>query len=88
MVLTSPTSETWPDNWRVWGLVRRPHHWVSCEYMNCESCKHLSDSPPLPRLEPLWFPQLYGLHPVCMSVPSSGAQDSGGYSPRSGLWPM
>ena len=75
MVLTSLTSETWPDTWHVWGLVRKPHHWVSCEYMNCESCKHFSDSPPGPR-------------PVCTSAPSSGAQDSGGYSPRPGRWPM
>ena len=56
MVLTSPTSETWPDTWRVWGLVRRPHYWVSCEYMNCELCKHFSDLPPRPRLKPRWFP--------------------------------
>ena len=88
MVLTSLTSETWPDTLHVWGLVRRPHHWVFCEYMNYESCKHSSDSPPRPRLKPRWFPQLYGLCPVYMSTPSSGAQDSGGYSPRPGRWPM
>ena len=87
-VLTCPTSETSQTLRRVWGLVRKPHHWVSCEYMNCELCKHFSDSPPRPRLEPRWFPQLYGLRPVCMSTPSSGAEDSGGYSPRPGRWPM
>ena len=88
MVLTSLTSETWPDTWRVWGLVRRPHHWVSCEYMNYELCKHSSDLPPRPRLKHQWFPQLYGLCSVYTSAPSSGAQDSGGYSPRPGRWPM
>ena len=39
-------------------LVRRPHHWVSCEYMNSEMCKHFSVSPLRPRLEPPRFPQL------------------------------
>ena len=39
-------------------LVRRPHHWVSCEYMDCEQCKHFSYSPHRPRLEPRRFPQL------------------------------
>ena len=39
-------------------LVRRPHHWVSCEYMNLELCKHFSNSPLRPRLEPPRFPQL------------------------------
>ena len=58
MVLTSLTSETWPVTWRVWGLVRRPHHWVSCEYMKSEMCKHFSVSPFRPRLEPPRFPQL------------------------------
>ena len=58
MVLTSLTSETWPVTWRVWGLVRRPHHWVSCEYMKSEMCKHFSVSPLRPCLEPPRFPQL------------------------------
>ena len=47
------------SKFRVSGvLVRKPHHWVSCEYMNYESCKHSSDSPPRLRHEPRRFPQL------------------------------
>ena len=53
MVLTSLTSETCPVTWRVWGLVRRPHHWVSLYYLLLSiwiafvwvKCKHFSYSP-------------------------------------------
>ena len=65
MVPTSPTSETKPDTRRVWGLVKKPHHWVSCEYMNCELCKHFSFLPPCPRLEPRWVPPAVWDYALC-----------------------
>ena len=62
-----------------------PHHWVSCELYEFASRVNTS----LIRLITLAskVPPAVGLRHVCMSTPSSGALDSGGYSPGPGRWP-
>ena len=87
-VLTSHTSQTIQTLASVWGMVRKPHHWVLMRICSA-SCVNTS----LDRLltlasEPSRFPQLIWTSPCACLAPPVGLKTLEDITPRSGRWPL